>query len=72
MLQDEVLHLAAAMQFSGFRSMVGTMWQMMDKDVPRLAEVFYREMLVKDGGAGEKHMRAALSSQAFQLRHATC
>jgi len=26
-IADEVLHLAAAMQFCGFRSVVGTMWQ---------------------------------------------
>ncbi|KAL0948525.1 hypothetical protein HGRIS_011085 [Hohenbuehelia grisea] len=31
-LHDETLHLAAAMQSSGFRSVVGTMWEMEDKD----------------------------------------
>ncbi|EIM86040.1 uncharacterized protein STEHIDRAFT_139826 [Stereum hirsutum FP-91666 SS1] len=38
---DEVLHLAAAMQFSGFKSVVGTLWGMADDDGPRLAEAFY-------------------------------
>ena len=29
---DEGLHLAAAMQYCGFRSVVGTMWAMVDMD----------------------------------------
>lgn len=47
-LQDEILHLAAAMQFSGFRGVVGTMWAMKDRDGPSMAEKFYSEML-RDG-----------------------
>jgi CHAT domain-containing protein/tetratricopeptide (TPR) repeat protein len=39
---DEALHLAAAMQYCGFRSVVGTMWAMADEDGPDLAENFYR------------------------------
>ncbi|KAG8904276.1 hypothetical protein FRB99_001979 [Tulasnella sp. 403] len=41
---EEFLHLAAAMQFAGFRSMVGTMWAMNDEDGPRLTEAFYRRI----------------------------
>jgi len=51
-LQDEALHLAAAMQFAGFRSVVGTLWAMVDDDGPELAEVFYREMVEHES----KHM----------------
>ncbi len=40
-IEDEVLHLAAAMQFCGFRSVVGTMWAMADKDGQGLARDFY-------------------------------
>jgi CHAT domain-containing protein len=43
-LADEVLHLAAAMQFCGFRSVVGTMWAMADTDGPDLARNFYRSV----------------------------
>ncbi|THV02691.1 hypothetical protein K435DRAFT_836223 [Dendrothele bispora CBS 962.96] len=46
---DETLHLAAAMQFCGFRSVVGTLWQMRDKDGPEIAEKFYRFMIQGDG-----------------------
>lgn len=33
-LTDEILHLAGVMQSNGFRSVVGTMWTMVDKDGP--------------------------------------
>ena len=41
---DEGLHLAAAVQYSGFRSVVGTMWAMMDEDGQELAENFYKAL----------------------------
>jgi CHAT domain-containing protein len=31
-VSDEALHLTAAMQYCGFRSVVGTMWEMADTD----------------------------------------
>ncbi|GJE97949.1 CHAT domain-containing protein [Phanerochaete sordida] len=47
---EEVLHLAAAMQFSGFSSVIGTMWQMQDDDGPTFANLFYGAIFA-DGGA---------------------
>jgi CHAT domain-containing protein len=41
---DEVLHLAAAVQYCGFRSVVGTMWAMANDDGPELAKHFYKSM----------------------------
>lgn len=41
---EEVIHLAAAMQFCGFRSVVGTMWVMADEDGPFIAKEFYKRM----------------------------
>ncbi|KAJ7818850.1 hypothetical protein B0H14DRAFT_2601032 [Mycena olivaceomarginata] len=38
---DEAIHVAAAMQFAGFRSMVGTLWEMADQDGPFVAREFY-------------------------------
>ena len=49
---DEVLHLAAAMQYCGFRSVVGTMWAMADTDGRDLAVNFYRSMF--SGAPGEQ------------------
>ena len=40
-LADEALHLTAAMQYCGFRSVVGTMWEMADTDGRDLAKSFY-------------------------------
>ena len=41
---DEGLHLAAAVQYCGFRSVVGTMWEMVDEDGPDLANHFYKAL----------------------------
>ncbi|KAH8115661.1 CHAT domain-containing protein [Phellopilus nigrolimitatus] len=46
--REEVLHLAAAMQFCGFRSVIGTMWAMADDDGPFVAKKFYECMLAED------------------------
>ncbi|KAH9017732.1 CHAT domain-containing protein [Lactarius hengduanensis] len=43
-IADEGLHLTAAMQYCGFRSVVGTMWAMADTDGRDLAENFYKSM----------------------------
>ena len=40
-IADEGLHLAGAVQYCGFRSVVGTMWEMADDDGPDLAGNFY-------------------------------
>ncbi|EGO26540.1 hypothetical protein SERLADRAFT_447721 [Serpula lacrymans var. lacrymans S7.9] len=45
---DEVIHLASGMQFSGFRSVVGTLWAVDDGVVGAVVEGFYRH-LVRDG-----------------------
>ncbi|KAH9162881.1 CHAT domain-containing protein [Lactarius sanguifluus] len=41
---DEALHLTAAMQYCGFRSVVGTMWEMADTDGRDLAKSFYKTL----------------------------
>ncbi|KAI9444038.1 CHAT domain-containing protein [Lactarius indigo] len=43
-IADEALHLAAAMQYCGFRSVVGTMWAMADTDGQDLAKSFYKSL----------------------------
>ena len=44
---DEGLHLAAAVQYCGFRSVVGTMWAMANQDGPDVAKYFYQSMFPK-------------------------
>ncbi|KAH9020653.1 CHAT domain-containing protein [Lactarius pseudohatsudake] len=41
---DEALHLTAAMQYCGFRSVVGTMWEMADTDGRDMARSFYKSL----------------------------
>lgn len=48
-IPDENLHLAGVMQFCGFRSVVGTMWEMYDAEGPEIARDFYKR-LMKQGG----------------------
>ena len=62
---DEGLHLAAAVQYSGFRSVVGTMWAMVDEDGRDLAENFYKALfknLRRDRGI-QYHERSAKALQ---------
>jgi len=47
-IADEGLHLTAAVQYCGFRSVVGTMWAMADQDGGDLAEHFYESMFSAD------------------------
>ncbi len=43
-IANEGLHLAAAVQFCGFRSVVGTMWAMADTDGSDLSKCFYKSI----------------------------
>ncbi|KAH9987725.1 CHAT domain-containing protein [Russula compacta] len=43
-IANEGLHLAAAVQYSGFRSVVGTMWAVVDDNGPPVAEKFYKSV----------------------------
>ena len=68
-IADEVLHLVAAMQFCGFRSVVGTMWAMADIDGRDLARDFYKSVF-SDGTQGHYYERtaAALRDAVVRLR----
>ena len=62
---DEGLHLAAAMQYCGFRSVVGTMWAMADTDGEDLSKHFYKAIFAdkaKQNGV-PYHERSALALQ---------
>ncbi|KAG2110032.1 CHAT domain-containing protein [Suillus cothurnatus] len=45
---DEVIHLAAGLQFSGFKSVIGTLWEVDDGVAKHVVEAFYRYMF-RDG-----------------------
>ncbi|KAG2135415.1 CHAT domain-containing protein [Suillus clintonianus] len=48
---DEAIHLAAGLQFSGFKSVVGTLWGVSDALVKHVVEAFYEKMFedLEDG-----------------------
>ncbi|KAG1823705.1 CHAT domain-containing protein [Suillus subaureus] len=49
---DEVIHLAAGLQFSGFKSVVGMLWEVDDAVAKHVVEAFYKNMFkdLEDGG----------------------
>jgi len=64
---DEVLHLAAAMQFAGFRSVVGTMWAMVDEDGPAVMTEFYERLLDGKNGFADCTKAAAALNEAVDV-----
>jgi len=58
-LSDEGLHLTAAVQYCGFRSVVGTMWAMADQDGSDLAERFYKSIFSSDKAGIPYYERSA-------------
>jgi len=58
-IADEGLHLAAAVQYCGFRSVVGTMWAMADQDGGDLTELFYTSMFSSGEPEVRYHERSA-------------
>ena len=66
---DEALHLTAAMQYCGFRSVVGTMWEMADLDGRDLAKTFYKSLFSdKDSVANYERSAEALRDATQKLR----
>jgi hypothetical protein len=68
-IPDEALHLSAAVQFSGFRSVIGTMWGM-DDGGQGLAEAIYSSMFSGNDGDEAYHERSssALQHAVQQMR----
>jgi len=65
---DESLHLAGALQFVGFRSVVGTLWAMGDEIGPDSAEAFYAYMFRDSKGEGADLKDAAVGlSKVIQV-----
>lgn len=68
LLTEEAVHLAAGMLAAGYRGVIATMWSIRDEYAPRVADLFYKELLaceVRAGGRGMNGMHAA-----YALHHA--
>ncbi|KAF8423939.1 hypothetical protein L210DRAFT_257572 [Boletus edulis BED1] len=49
---DEVIHLASAMQFVGFRSVIGTMWAVDEGEMNKITSTFYKHIVDETGPRG--------------------
>ncbi|KAG2071406.1 hypothetical protein BDR04DRAFT_1117791 [Suillus decipiens] len=65
---DEVIHLAAGLQFSGFKSVIGTLWVVDDAVANHVVKAFYENMVkdLKDGDMMD------CTKAAWALNRATC
>lgn len=66
-LADEAVHLAAGMMLAGYRSVVATMWAILDHDGPEVADAVYSELL-RDGKADHRRAAYALHHAVQKLR----
>ena len=65
---DEVVHLAAALQFCGFRSVVGTLWDMADDDGCNVTKDFYQYMLLAGAVPNFRDSAEALHLATREMR----
>jgi hypothetical protein len=68
-LPGEAMHLAAGIQFSGFLSVIATMWSICDEDAPKVADHTYR-YLFRNGlqGLNPSEAATALNRAILHLR----
>jgi CHAT domain-containing protein len=65
---DETIHLAAALQFCGFRSVVGTLWAMDDRDGPIVSGEFYKYMFGNSGNELRADFRDSAEALGVAVR----
>lgn len=65
---DESIHLAGALQFCGFKSIIGTLWAMVDDDGPAIADAFYQHMFRDVGTANFRDAAEAINIATKNLR----
>ncbi|KIJ64289.1 hypothetical protein HYDPIDRAFT_28729 [Hydnomerulius pinastri MD-312] len=64
---DEVIHLAAGMQFAGFKSVIGSMWAVDDACAYKLVTAFYRRMFEGPSPPDYRRAAEALSKAAREV-----
>ncbi|KAG0704968.1 CHAT domain-containing protein [Suillus ampliporus] len=67
---DEVIHLAAGLQFSGFKSVIGTLWVVDDDVAKHVVEAFYLNMFkdLKDGPMDCTKAAKALNAATYAVK----
>ncbi|MBB5866812.1 CHAT domain-containing protein [Allocatelliglobosispora scoriae] len=65
---DEAVSLAAALYFSGWRDVVGTLWTVLDTHILQVTTAFYRELRDADGVLDPGRSAVALHAAVRELR----
>ncbi|KAG0695706.1 CHAT domain-containing protein [Suillus ampliporus] len=67
---DEVIHLAAGLQFSGFKSVIGTLWVVDDAVAKHVVEAFYENMFkdVEDCVIDCRKAASALNAATYAVK----
>jgi CHAT domain-containing protein len=65
---NESIHLTAAMQFSGFRSVIGSMWSVDDEVIGKIVSAFYDNMVDGSGKLDCRRAAVALHKAVKKLR----
>ena len=66
---DEAIHLASAMQFIGFHSVIGTMWAVNDAAASEIAPTFYEHMVDESGRLDHTRAAFALNETMKSMDH---
>ncbi|QRW25779.1 CHAT domain protein [Rhizoctonia solani] len=66
-LPDEAIHLASGMLMAGYRSVIASLWSVMDEDAPFVADKVYGRLL-EDGKVGNGEAGRALHDAVAGLR----
>ena len=64
---EEIMHLAASLQYSGVRSVIGTLWPVDDEVMRRVAAAFYGEIILKAGGSMQYTNTARSLNEALKV-----
>ncbi|CAE6467096.1 unnamed protein product [Rhizoctonia solani] len=67
-LPDEAIHLASGMLMAGYRSVIGTMWSLVDDDAPFVADKLYAR-LMQEGKLANGEAGKALHDAVAGLRN---
>jgi hypothetical protein len=69
-LLDEAIHLTSAFTVTGFRTVVGTLWEINDRQAAQMAAAFYRAISRPDGSLDTEQSARALHRSVQALRDA--